>query len=180
MTFANTCARFQMSNTQESDTRLYLSSYSLFAASCRDAIDNCAQYGTKLCEDVKFYNWVNENCKSHCNRCGEYKFIQLHAYLVVWGWGLSSINPYIFIGYWPCQAEMMLCGVNCSLSVRMKTFFLLLPDYWVALLKGLRVLLRINESNSSRSPIWPPETFYCVNMELLKELCQNYAHIFLS
>ncbi|XP_053382213.1 uncharacterized protein ZK673.1-like [Mercenaria mercenaria] len=36
---------------------------------CKDAISNCAEYGTVLCDDVKFYNWANENCRKHCNRC---------------------------------------------------------------------------------------------------------------
>lgn len=38
-------------------------------STCKDAITNCAQYGTQLCNDVKFYNWVNENCRAHCKRC---------------------------------------------------------------------------------------------------------------
>ncbi|KAL4216995.1 hypothetical protein ACF0H5_023451 [Mactra antiquata] len=36
---------------------------------CTDTYPDCSQYGTKICDDVKFYNWVNENCKKHCNRC---------------------------------------------------------------------------------------------------------------
>ena len=69
-----------------------------FAAPCKDAIDNCAQYGTKLCSDVKFYNWVNENCKAHCNRC--------RKYLLSWSWMLLKLklcfqgDNYLKIG-WP-------------------------------------------------------------------------------
>ncbi|XP_060575709.1 uncharacterized protein LOC132733121 [Ruditapes philippinarum] len=36
---------------------------------CKDAVSNCAEYGKVLCSDVKFYNWANENCRKHCNRC---------------------------------------------------------------------------------------------------------------
>ncbi|KAH3711479.1 uncharacterized protein LOC127858710 [Dreissena polymorpha] len=37
---------------------------------CKDSLINCADYGTAICKDVKFYSWVNENCRRHCNRCG--------------------------------------------------------------------------------------------------------------
>nr|XP_022335525.1 loricrin-like isoform X9 [Crassostrea virginica] len=37
---------------------------------CTDAINNCAAYGTSVCSDPQYDQWVTKNCAHSCNKCG--------------------------------------------------------------------------------------------------------------
>lgn len=39
-------------------------------AGCADKLTNCADYGTSVCSDSNYAQWVTENCAAFCNKCG--------------------------------------------------------------------------------------------------------------
>ena len=68
-----------------------------FPATCHDENANCESYGTELCDDVKFFSWVNENCQKHCNRCGNANHGSLGSLgSLIRDISMSQLVPFIF------------------------------------------------------------------------------------
>ncbi|XP_078335611.1 uncharacterized protein LOC111134790 isoform X15 [Crassostrea virginica] len=42
----------------------------IMTGTCTDAINNCAAYGTSVCSDPQYDQWVTKNCAHSCNKCG--------------------------------------------------------------------------------------------------------------
>ncbi|XP_025113419.1 uncharacterized protein LOC112575657 [Pomacea canaliculata] len=37
---------------------------------CKDTFSNCAGYGSSICSDAQYTQWVAENCREYCGLCG--------------------------------------------------------------------------------------------------------------
>lgn len=37
---------------------------------CKDTFSNCAGYGSSICSDAQYTQWVAENCRAYCGLCG--------------------------------------------------------------------------------------------------------------